>query len=180
MSPKRKRPGFVRTTISLPAELRRRIKASDADVNWSAVAARAFEAELARINTQKNSVSLDDVVARLRTTGNPSRSELFESGRLQGEIWAQRQAAANQLRSLHAKRREAKAKGAANAENWLTIIDNKRPPIEVLSQIVGFEKKTPRSAETQALMKSSEYVHGFAAGALHIWKQVTRRLRGRY
>jgi hypothetical protein len=177
MSPK-KRPGFVRTTISLPAELRRRMKACGENVNWSAVAARAFQAEVARQNTQKHNIDLEDVVARLRTTDNPSRSELFESGRLQGQKWAERQATANQLRSLQAKRREARSNGGANAENWLSIIDSRRSPIDVLSQIVAFDQKKHRTAEAQALMKSSEYVHGFAAGALHIWKQVARRMRG--
>jgi hypothetical protein len=176
MSPK-KRPGFVRTTISLPAELRRRMRACGENVNWSAVAARAFKVEVARQNSQKRNVDIESVVARLRTTDNPSRSELFEAGRLQGEKWAQRQATAKQLRALHAKRREARAKSGADVENWLSVIDNKRPPVDVLSQIVGIEEKANRSSEAQVLMKSSEFVHGFAAGALHIWKQVARRLR---
>jgi hypothetical protein len=148
------------------------------EVNWSAVAARAFQAEVARLGTQKRSVDIDSVVARLRATDNPTRSELFEAGRLQGEKWAQRQATANQLRALHVKSREARAKSGANVENWLSVIDNKRPAVDVLSQIVGIEEKANRSSEAQALMKSSEFVHGFAAGALHIWKQVARRLRG--
>jgi hypothetical protein len=150
------------------------------EVNWSAVAARAFAAEVARQNVKKHDVDIDDVVARLRATAGRTRTKLFESGRCQGERWAQVQATANQLRALHTKRREAKTKGGANAENWLSVIDGKRSPVDVLSQIVGIENKTPRNAKTEALMQSSEFVHGFVAGALHVWKQVARRLRGEY
>jgi hypothetical protein len=178
MSPKKKRPGFVRTTISLPADLRRQMKSCGKHVNWSAVAARAFQGTLARIHRQKEDVSLDDVVARLRATIGTSRSELFERGRLQGVRWAHRQATADQLRRLYAKHREAKSTSGVNYENWISSIDDKRSAMDVLSEIVGLEQRTRRSPDSEALMKSTEYAHGFAAGALHVWKQVARRLRG--
>jgi hypothetical protein len=175
--PKKKRRGFVRTTISLPAELRRRMKACGDDVNWSAVAARAFAAEVARINTQEDDVRLDDVVARLRSTQHQSRSELFHQGRLQGEKWAARQATAAQLHRLWAARRDAQRQTGTNAENWLAAVDNKRPPAEVVMQIVGHHKIGRHGSEGEKLIKSSEYIHGFAAGAIHIWKQVAKKLR---
>jgi hypothetical protein len=174
---KKKRRGFVRTTISLPADLRSRMKACGEDVNWSAVAARAFAAELARIKTQKDDVGLEDVIARLRTTKHQSRSELFHQGRLQGEKWATRQATAAQLRSLWAARRDAKRQSGTNAENWLASVDNKRPPAQVVMQLIGREKTFSPGSEGERLIKSSDYIHGFAAGAIHIWKQVAKRLR---
>jgi hypothetical protein len=174
---KKKRRGFVRTTISLPADLRRRMKSCGEEVNWSAVAARAFAAEVARINTQKDDVQLEDVVARLRSTQGRSRSELFHRGRLQGEKWAQRQATAAELHRLWATRRDANRKTGTNAENWLSVVDEERPPAEVLAKIVG-NSKTPRTgSEGEKLMQSSEYIHGFAAGAIHIWKRVAKKLR---
>jgi hypothetical protein len=174
---KKKRRGFVRTTISLPADLRRRMKACGEDVNWSAVAARAFAAEIARLSTQKNDVQIEDVVARLRGTQHQSRSELFHQGRLQGEKWATRQATAAQLQRLWAARRDAKRQTGTNAENWLAAVDNKRPPAEVVTQLVGHQKIGRHGPEGESLIKSSEYIHGFAAGAIHIWKQVARKLR---
>jgi hypothetical protein len=174
---KKKRRGFVRTTISLPAELRRRMKSCGEDVNWSAVAARAFAAEVARINTQKDDVRLEDVVARLRSTQGHSRSELFHHGRMQGEKWAQRQATAAELHRLWAARRDANRKTGTNAENWLSSVDDKHTAAEVLSKIVGREKTPLPGSEGEKLMKSSEYVHGFAAGAIHIWKHVAKKLR---
>jgi hypothetical protein len=174
---KKKRRGFVRTTISLPADLRRHMKSCGEEVNWSAVAARAFAVEVARINTQKDDVRLEDVVARLRSTQGHSRSELFHRGRLQGEKWAQRQATAAELHRLWATRRDVARKPGTNAENWLSAVDDKRTPAEVLSKIIGHDKTPRAGSEGEKLMKSGEYVHGFAAGAIHIWKHVAKKLR---
>jgi hypothetical protein len=177
---KKKRRGFVRTTISLPADLRRRMKACGEDVNWSAVAARAFAAEVARLFTQKHDVRLEDVVARLRSTQGQSHSDLFHQGRLQGEKWAQRQATAAQLHCLWAARRDANRKTGANAENWLAAVDSKRSSVEVLTEIIGYDRTPRPGGRANTLMKSSEFVHGFAAGAIHIWKQVAKKLRNEF
>jgi hypothetical protein len=40
---------YARTSISIPAELKDRMESAPVRVNWSAVAARAFEAELAAV-----------------------------------------------------------------------------------------------------------------------------------
>lgn len=175
---KKKRPGFVRTTISLPSNLRRQMKDCGEEVNWSAIAARAFAAEIGRINAQKEDAGIDDVVQRLRGTLDGSRSELFHKGRLQGEKWAKREATAVQLQRLYATLREAKRKGGVNAENWLEAVDAKRSSADVLAKIVGIEKRAKPGSEAEEWINSSEYVHGFAGGAIHIWKQVARRMRG--
>jgi hypothetical protein len=175
---KKKRRGFVRTTISLPAELRRRMKDCGPDVNWSAVAVRAFAAEVGRIQTQRMDVHLDDVVARLRGTQVESRSDQFEKGRIQGEKWAQRQATATQLRRLWAAWRDARRNPGSNSENWLSTMIAKKSAGEVLAKIVGKEWPVPKHAADAERLDSSEYVHGFAAGAIRVWKQVARRLRG--
>jgi hypothetical protein len=141
------------------------------------VAARAFAAEVVRISSQKDDVRLDDVVARLRATQSHSRSELFHQGRQQGEKWATRQATAAQLRRLWAARRDAKRQSGTNAENWLAAVDNKRPAAEVVMQLIGREKTFRPGSEGEKLIKSSEYIHGFAAGAIHIWKQVAKKLQ---
>jgi hypothetical protein len=176
----KKRRGFVRTTISLPADLRRRMKACGEEVNWSAVAARAFAAELGRINTHKEDVRLEDVVARLRSSQGNSRSELFHRGRQQGEKWAQRQATAAELHRLWATRRDVARKPGMNAENWLSAVDDKSTPGKALAKIVGRDKTFRPGSEGEELMESGEYVHGFAAGAIHIWKLVAKKLRNEF
>src|SRR4051812_38767045 len=56
--------GFVRTTISVPAGLKRRMDRVAA--NWSAVASRAFEQHLEEQQKQEVPMSEEDAIQRLR------------------------------------------------------------------------------------------------------------------
>src|SRR3954466_12295424 len=56
--------GFVRTTISVPAGLKRRMDRVAA--NWSAVASRAFEQHLEQHQSTEATMSEDDAIQRLR------------------------------------------------------------------------------------------------------------------
>ena len=57
-----KRPTkFTRTSISLPAELKRRMEAMGDDANWSAVAVAAFEAKLREMGSRRT-VEIGEVV----------------------------------------------------------------------------------------------------------------------
>src|SRR5437879_3439244 len=47
------KPRSFRTTITVPADLKRRMDAVDEEINWSALAASAFEAKLAEIAKKK-------------------------------------------------------------------------------------------------------------------------------
>jgi hypothetical protein len=51
--PRMDKPRFFRTTITVPADLKRRMDAVKEEVNWSALAASAFEAKLAEIAKKK-------------------------------------------------------------------------------------------------------------------------------
>jgi hypothetical protein len=64
----KKKPGIYRTTISISADLKRRIDKAGEDVNWSAIAARAFESKLADIAAKKEKKNMDDVIQRLRAS----------------------------------------------------------------------------------------------------------------
>ena len=52
--------------------------------------------------------------------------------------------------------------------------------MELLTWRAGMRQKIPHDPEGEKLMKSDQYVHGFAAGAIHIWKQVAKKLRNAY
>jgi hypothetical protein len=46
-----------RTTISIPLDLKRRMDEVDGQVNWSAVAAKAFEAHIAYLETDGKKIN---------------------------------------------------------------------------------------------------------------------------
>ena len=52
--------------ISVPRDLKARMDKVSASVNWSQVAAQAFEAKLLELESKKEVSGMDDVIARLR------------------------------------------------------------------------------------------------------------------
>ena len=58
--------GSHRTTISVPLELKKRMDKVKEDVNWSALACRAFEQKLAEVASKKENKTMNDVITRLR------------------------------------------------------------------------------------------------------------------
>jgi hypothetical protein len=96
----RKTGNIYRTTISIPQDLKRRMDAVEGQVNWSAVAAFAFEEKLAEIASRRKEKSLDDVIQRLRASRLRSDNSNYRAGEEAGERWAEREAEAEQLKNL--------------------------------------------------------------------------------
>src|SRR5262249_27023394 len=92
--------GVVRTNISLPRELKARMDAAPSSVNWSAVAAQAFEAKLLELESQKEVKSMDDVIARLKAAAELEANEDYQAGFKAGQQWAKEQATPKELRRL--------------------------------------------------------------------------------
>src|SRR3954447_17485852 len=67
----------MRTSISVPPDLKARMDAVAEPVNWSAVACRAFESELAEIVKRKGVRDMKDVIQRLRASKRQSDDGLY-------------------------------------------------------------------------------------------------------
>src|SRR5262249_23608495 len=81
-------PGVVRTTISLPPDLKSRMDAVKESVNWSGVAAAAFEAKLKELAARKEPENMEDVVKRLRAAAELEANEEYQAGFEAGQAWA--------------------------------------------------------------------------------------------
>ncbi len=86
----------VRTTISVPPDLKARMDAHSEGVNWSAIACRAFETKLAEIiTTNEQDANMQDVIERLRASKlefevlkeMETESQIVDARR-RGEQWA--------------------------------------------------------------------------------------------
>lgn len=87
----------VRTTISLPDELKVQMDAVEEPVNWSGEAAKCFQKLLGEIAAKKKAKDMSDVVARLKAS-----KITFEEGRQKigfkaGRLWAEEKASYNEL-----------------------------------------------------------------------------------
>lgn len=181
-----KRIAGARTTISVPGDLKRRML-KVRHVNWSAIAAAAFEAELAAIAQRSQGVDIHSVRERLRASKAASETESYRKGFEEGYRWAQTSAEHAELKRLstmynslagrspdfdsHFNRfgsvREGKQR---NAAGWLARI--------ILGDEVGADSWSellwePAFGEVAAAraIKDLDRLRGFAHGAIRLFEE---------
>lgn len=178
-----KKPGFTRTTISLPADLKKRMDKVAEAVNWSAIAARAFEGVLAEHAARKERKNMNDVIQRLRASKQQCDDENYKDGFLVGQEWAKNSAEARELQNLDRVRSsirddewtfETDESSAYGAWEWLYFQmfpehDRERVESEGFWAYVLKDEDDPRRFD-------AGFLRGFAEGALDIWNQVKNQL----
>jgi hypothetical protein len=175
-----------RTTITVPQTLKTRMDAVEG-VNWSALAARAFEAKLREIEMRdKKALSREEIVKRLQATQEDDARQDYEAGKQAGQAWAGRQATAKQLKRA--------AQWVSSFDNapvvwwdvaspawnapfgptdhfvfavWQDRRDDKDAPAEFWQRALGAE--ADRVAD-------GDYFRGFVEGAVELWEEVEGEL----
>jgi hypothetical protein len=170
---------MARINVSISDDLKRRMdEVEDEGVNWSALAAQAFEARLAELAAKRGARSMRDVIARLRAAVGKGSCEGSARGREAGIAWASNVALPGHLETL-ADLLESGGEGyfAEDVEN------QDYPPAERFYYEViepdheGRRKLALRwwSQNFEGLSDagpSGEDVIGFAEGAQSVWEQV--------
>src|SRR6266511_2526827 len=96
----KKKSKVYRTTISIPEDLKHRMDGVEEPVNWSGVAGRAFETELAEIAARKERKTREDVIQRLRASKQRATDAQYRDGEAAGRHWAEHNAEADELMRL--------------------------------------------------------------------------------
>ena len=145
------------------------------DVNWSALACRAFEAKLAEIASRKQEKDMRDVIDRLRASAQQAEGEDHERGFAAGQEWAKSQATAAQLRRL--------AKAREPGTDWYFTDESLSPPADVLFINIILDNLDNRDAQDFWSDEVGEdvtitpcFVQGFAEGAMAVWERVVDEL----
>lgn len=167
----------VRTTISLPDELKARMDALDMQVNWSAEAAKCFERLLGAVAATKQEKSMSDVIARLKASKIASEDEaspiLYNAGRQ----WAESTASYPELRRA--------ARMHADDEKWGGQYGAPGAPIYIACEIMDVEvdRRDGESFWEQAGVKLlDEYyeddtlMRKFLEGAASVWREVEGKI----
>src|ERR1035441_5723797 len=105
---------MARTTISISDDLKKRMDRIKEPVNWSAVAAQAFELKLGEIAHHRKEKTMEHVIERLRASKIQSGSNAEKQGREVGIGWAKEAAEFNELRRLSKLDRDQ----FFNESNW--------------------------------------------------------------
>jgi hypothetical protein len=156
------------------------------ELNWSALACRAFEKALGEIATNKEEKNMADVIERLRATRNEAADEAYQTGIEAGQEWAKDTAEVKELRNLERLRDKlqndwASYFGSAGSPPYSTCHrlafaiqpehDRDREMAdEFWSCAVGDD------GETEANIQDDSFLRGFADGALDIWKNVKDKI----
>jgi hypothetical protein len=175
----------VRMNISVARDLKARMDAASASVNWSAVASAAFGAKLLELDGEKETATMDDVIARLKAADEADNNEQRQRGVAAGARWAKDYARPRQLRRLH--------KEAVDAQHGLDyelgVFDNgmnQGIAVGLYGVILGaedFDRDDAKNFWQEAigddgheLMDDFDFASGFCDGALDVWEKVADKL----
>jgi hypothetical protein len=156
---------MARINISVPDELKARMDAEDE--NWSEVARTVFERRLLEIATRKETMTMNDVVQRLRA----SKMQDLKAAKQLGRTWAMQTASFSELKALA----HFEFTGEPMAPyRWLDLMfmaakqwddDQQGRPDDEVDTWWCEEVEGPSSP-------SDDTLEGFIEGAKEVWVQV--------
>ena len=175
----------IRTSISIRRDLKRRMDKVKEPVNWSALAAEAFERKLTEIQIKQENPEMSKVIERLRASQREAESELYQEGWSAGEDWAEKSAEAIELKRLEAwlSNRDFDPYRYENSETYAwsaadCLFFQLHPGDDNDRQSAGFfwECILRDDAESQSNLHEPEFLRGFVEGALDVWDKAKDRL----
>lgn len=182
--------GSVRMNITVPAALKKRMDGVKERVNWSAIASRAFEAEIDRIHEQREIEGMSEIVKRLRETKRAEeakKDEVYAEGFEAGKAWAAENATATELGNMY-ENYQTKLRGQLDEDtslNGVSWYDDNSPTYLILELAggtetsdwsdfhdrLGFDNRT-LCAEMPELKENIRYCIAFVEGAVAVWEEV--------
>ena len=168
-----------RTSVSISTDLRERMDAVEEDVNWSQVAAEAFERKLAEIARRRTDRTWDRVVARLRASKLAWESDHFRQGREAGIEWAKFEAEWIQLINL------GEATLDQEGDIWEATMEG--PDDLADAYLLHIDERAFGELDTRAEFWSRvgaedrptlEFLRGFTDGALEVLDEASARMEG--
>jgi len=181
---------MARTTISIPDDLKRRMDAVQERINWSAVAAGAFEGKLREVTHQRRDLVLADVVERLRTTRDGEEQSEHAKGYTAGRDWAVSRADYGQLTRLKRLYDWWEYEPEYDLDWFLDNVGNDTrwtAAQYVAFEILGIDNadRKPEQAEAFWLLAldgavvlevAGDYLEGFIKGAVELFAEVADAL----
>ena len=159
------KPDYGRTTITVPFELKKRMKKVRGQVNWSAVACEAFEAKLEELGPVEEITSIEDAAKRMKAIDErESRQGFDENGKSAGIQWAMNYARPNQLRRIE----EFKASMAV--ELWEDLMCSREGAIE-LAKLIEPRAQEP-GPSNQRTRRRGPRGHSRGHRPLEVWRSI--------
>jgi hypothetical protein len=169
----------IRTTISVRRDLKSRMDKVKEPVNWSGLAAEAFERKLAEIENKKENPEMSGVIERLRASKRESETQEYQTGWDAGKEWTEKYAEVSQLKRLEAWRDD----GSQDECRYEVSRGNAFDAAEHLAfALCPGEKSCSEAREFWDCavgddvphddIAQPEFLRGFVEGALDVWNKV--------
>jgi hypothetical protein len=171
---------MARTTISIPDNLKKRMDKVREPVNWSAIAANAFELKLGEIARKQQEKTVEAVVQRLRASKLQSLSRIEAEGREVGIEWAKKYAEWNELERVAQINSDEWFSGPPNAPfcwaDYLAfeIQGTNRDELDRSISEDFWYRSLGDSRDKR--LDSEEFLGGFVAGAVEVFEEVENKL----
>jgi hypothetical protein len=182
----------VRTTITIPPDVKASMDAVKEPVNWSAVATEAFRAKLLELESRKAVGTMDEVIQRLRASKKRRNDELYQEGKQAGEAWAKETAEAEELenlagfvdRQVEYNSWENYLRAAADGEAFRNSSSIGRAIYGVIRPIEDYDwhnsfnfwEETLGDGGPKIIEQPVSFALGFIDGAFAIWMAVRNKL----
>jgi hypothetical protein len=176
-----KKDPVVRTSISIPTSLKKRMDGVSEDVNWSEVALEAFASKCDQIDKKKEARAMQDTINQLRASLKEEASSQYRAGEKSGATWVRKKAMSPQLLRLKKCHDEA-------GYDWGRLFDMSAYTVaeEVFSRIEGMEGNPDRT-EAARFWESvcgntspeDDFVQGFVEGALALLDKAKGKVKGK-
>lgn len=176
--------GVFRMNISVPRDLKARMDKVKGPVNWSAVAAQAFEAKLLELESQRREVKdMEEVLARLKAAAAVEENEDYQAGLRAGEEWAKRDATPKQLRRVAIWAQGNRSDWwDVDSTGWLAPFGATDYFAFAATPDRNGDRDFPEEFWQKALgddagrVNDADFFHGFGDGAVALWERVSDKL----
>lgn len=166
-----------RLNITIPQRLKAQMDQLGEQVNWSSVAAEAFQRKIAEVQSgRKRSTKKESIVSRLKAA-EKNDPKGFEAGYKAGAKWAEEKALPRHLRKVEKGVDAVFEKEIKEGSPW-TLATNLAHAITGESQIsrcTAFLRDAV-GEDGQKLMEEEEFARGFIDGAREVWEEVKYEL----
>ena len=160
--------------ISLSQDLKHRMAQIEESVNWSALAARAFEGKLAELAAKKEQKTMDDVIQRLRESRLKLEKADYHDGKEAGVRWAKHNAEARDLMTLD--KLYIDNQWNDDWRDFFTTEGGDSAAVRLVEKIYGDEVEADDFwsfvINDWQRAATDDWVRGFADGALELWDEV--------
>ena len=171
---------MARTTISVSDDLKKRMDRVKEPVNWSAIAAEAFELKLGEFARKRERKTMDNVIERLRASKIQRVNVVQRLGSEAGRVWATDVAEYDELERIANINADAYFFGQPNAPyGWSDYLafeilgtsqDDKDGSVssDFWDSALG-DSRDPR-------LESEKFLEGFIVGASDVFREVASKL----